>query len=692
MSAAGRRRLPRSAVLTVVALLAMLLCTAAGAQAAPGAAEPVALELVSQTPLVPADGELELRFALGELTPAPPAPTDDDAADGSASGPEGTDDSAAGEQPGDDPVAGGTDGDEAQGSIRVIVTVYGRLLDPAELDAEPAVAINRRPEVALTSLPIEQGVATVRLPIRPGDQFDDVDRMLIPDAGVYPVTVELREGDNTVASLRTEMIRLPVPETPGAGAAPVGPPVATVLPVGADGLSVTAATRLLDRHPGIPVAPMLDGTALAILEADPELAAGLAAALGERTVILSTRPALDVSSLAAIGRLDRYRQAFAATRASATALGLPFDGATTTIDARQTAAGATELASLGVQRALHRGAVDPAVAPPSSRVRTDRGEVVELWARPIGTDLGGASRGPVERSQRVLAQLALADPDVPVLVNLDSGAEPDPDTLDVLLGAMVAPELRIRPLAELAPLVAREVAEPAERPALDLRAVTDHTATAVALLADYGDFHVSGPGEPEAYEAELDATLALTNAGDGADRTERVVALNRRLEAELATIALPENQSVTLAAQSAVIPLTIENNSSGARQVLLSFRSDKIIVEQNRQPITIEPGTASIDIDIQTRSLGVSPLQVSLLTPDGQRVLATTRFEVRSTAVPGLGLLISAVGLLLLGGWWYVSIRRRRSPPAEPGPGRTPPDEPAPSTPDRTDVVATGSV
>ncbi len=59
--------------------------------------------------------------------------------------------------------------------------------------------------------------------------------------------------------------------------------------------------------------------------------------------------------------------------------------------------------------------------------------------------------------------------------------------------------------------------------------------------------------------------------------------------------------------------------------------------------------------------LGASQLEVSVWTPDGARVLATNQFQVRSTAVPGLGLLISAAAVVFLIVWWYVDHRRTRA-------------------------------
>ncbi|MGI9613490.1 MAG: DUF6049 family protein [Acidimicrobiales bacterium] len=661
--------------LWVLAILVSILTVGTGpvsAQEQERAEErPAPLRLVSQSPFVAADGQLEIRFALDDFAAIAAAMTRAENAED------------------------GAEPDDGQGppTIDVVVTVYAGVLDPADLGGDPDVAINRLPNVALSSLPVDgDGIVTVRLPIRSGDQFDDIDRMLIPDRGVYPVIVELRAGDETLGSLQTEMIRLPVEEADAdVGTARAGPPVAVMLPVGEDGVSVEVATDLLATHADLPIASIVHTEALDRLRSDAELTSSFVAALGGRSVVVAIDPDLDVSSLASIGRLDRYRRAVAAAREAGAALDLPVDEATVPVGGAQTEAGAAELTALGIERIVDARSLSGPQPATSYRMPTGNGPLFNLEASPVSTDLIAEGRSPAARTQRVLANLALVDPETPVILNAAPDSAGDHrETLDVLFFSLARPELTMMPLADLAPLAASEIVEAAPQPAQDLSEILDHTATSVALLSNYRAFYVGGPASPASFDAELDSALALS--ADPATQLDRVVALNRRVEAELATISLPENQSVTLAARSAPIPLTIENSASGQRQVLLQFRSDKVEVEQDGQLVVVPPGTSSIDISVEARSLGVSPLQVSLLTPDGQRVLSTTRFDVRSTAIPGLGLLISAVGLLVLGAWWYMSIRRKRSPPADRTDNDGPPGGSGPDTSDRTDVLASGTV
>jgi len=146
-----------------------------------------------------------------------------------------------------------------------------------------------------------------------------------------------------------------------------------------------------------------------------------------------------------------------------------------------------------------------------------------------------------------------------------------------------------------------------------------------------------------------------------ADRTRALQQLTPSRDERFADIVLPEGQSVTLAAQRASIPLTVENTSDGDRSVLLLFDSDKIDVEQHLATIVLPPGVSTVDVELEARSLGFSPLQVRIMTPDRSEQLAATSFGVRSTAVPGLGLLLSATALFFLLVWWVRSIATTRA-------------------------------
>ena len=89
----------------------------------------------------------------------------------------------------------------------VSVTVYGVLESPDDLDGPLPPAINRRPPLAIADLETPAaGLVRVEIPVRPGPQFDDQDRLLLPIAGVYPVTIELRTIDGQIVSAITHVV------------------------------------------------------------------------------------------------------------------------------------------------------------------------------------------------------------------------------------------------------------------------------------------------------------------------------------------------------------------------------------------------------------------------------------------------------------------------------------------------------
>ena len=55
-----------------------------------------------------------------------------------------------------------------------------------------------------------------------------------------------------------------------------------------------------------------------------------------------------------------------------------------------------------------------------------------------------------------------------------------------------------------------------------------------------------------------------------------------------------------------------------------------------------------------------APLTITTRTPDGQVILTTTRYTVRSTAVSGVGIVLSVGAGLFLAAWWGRHWYRNR--------------------------------
>ena len=65
-------------------------------------------------------------------------------------------------------------------------------------------------------------------------------------------------------------------------------------------------------------------------------------------------------------------------------------------------------------------------------------------------------------------------------------------------------------------------------------------------------------------------------------------------------------------------------------------------------------------IPVETLASGDARITATLTSPGGVFELGSGTIDVRSTAISGLGLLISVVALLVLGAWWVRTILRIR--------------------------------
>ena len=151
------------------------------------------------------------------------------------------------------------------------------------------------------------------------------------------------------------------------------------------------------------------------------------------------------------------------------------------------------------------------------------------------------------------------------------------------------------------------------------------------------------PAERDAYLATIDATI------------------NRRI----AAIQSPPKQSVTLTSNEGVIPFTVRNLLRQPVNVTLELEGTSRLEfpggERRTEAILVEPGTNQIPLRVHTRSPGVSPVTVRVTSPDGGLLVTTSRVTVRSTAVSGIGYVLSVGAALFLLVWWFRHWRRARS-------------------------------
>ena len=556
-------------------------------------------------------------------------------------------------------------------SYEISVTVYGRLEDESEVDEPLTQPLNRLPPFPVDGLlSSSNGRFHLDVPIRSGDPFDNLDRVLLPLPGVYPVSIELRTATGPIAAARTHLVRLPkvsneedalTADGTRADASTDDTTVSSSLPVAivlnvsaAEGLTLDDVEQLLIRHPTTPLTVVLEPGVVNLLRADPVRAGRFAVAVGGRPTLAVPTVDLDPSALVEIDESDLYAEANRATRSDLRSLSLTPADDVAILGAPLTQAGADVLSDLGVRTVLDTEGQSGGVFQLGSGPDPLR---VVRFDQDLGEILGGGSDGP-HRANRVLARMTLRGltDDSPVVIGGSTLGVDPLRSINAFLRSLRQPGAPRPILLTETPL--GPTIRLAERPEQDLGQIIGVLAQVESRLETYETFHSDGGNTPAHYRQQILA--GLTRQRNPLDRSRALASIRTQLDEDLGVVTLQEGQPVTLAARSAPIPIGLESSAIGSRNVMLRFASEKVVATEAEQVVSIEPGASSINVEFETRALGVSPLEVSVWTPDGERLLANTRFEIRSTAIPGFGLLMSIVAVGLLGAWWVLDARKRR--------------------------------
>jgi hypothetical protein len=138
-------------------------------------------------------------------------------------------------------------------------------------------------------------------------------------------------------------------------------------------------------------------------------------------------------------------------------------------------------------------------------------------------------------------------------------------------------------------------------------------------------------------------------------------------------VSLPEEFRITLTARSSTIPVTLTNNTEQDLQVRVELDSDQLeFPDGDVLTPTLPPGTTRLEVRVRARTSGAFTLVVTVSSPDDTVVLDRSTFDIRSTAISGVGLLLSVGAGLFLAIWWGRHWRRtsraRRKDGAEPPP------------------------
>jgi hypothetical protein len=278
-----------------------------------------------------------------------------------------------------------------------------------------------------------------------------------------------------------------------------------------------------------------------------------------------------------------------------------------------------------------------------------------------------ADEDPELAAARAVAELSVlaqeATTDVGVLLDID---RIDPEALVLLLeGIDSRRSLRVTHIDELTP---RDLAQldgetlrgdlvPTEAPdvtalAADLESATLGLATVARMLEP--DIDVLEPFVA-ALQAAVSSDLDPDTATAYVDRVgEAVVDLTSGIE-------IPAGERITLTDRRADLPLTIVNRQSLPVNVELLLSAEKIrFPDGDRLELTLDPGETVVTIPVETLASGDARVTATIVSPGGFFELGSGTVDIRSTAISGLGLVISVAALVVLAVWWIRTVLRVR--------------------------------
>jgi hypothetical protein len=522
----------------------------------------------------------------------------------------------------------------------------------------------------------------------------------VADPGVYPLSLAVAEADGTEGrSLLTFVVRPP----DDAALTPLR--VAVVLPLHAvpslqpDGavslgerprrvLDVRA--RLLDRYEDVPltVAATPELLAAAALE-DPRLLNRVRTAVASRHVVTSPYVRLDLAAFSGVPTLTKtLEEQFAAGRRTLRrTLRRTTDSRTWVGPGNPTTAALDALDRAGSDRALFReeSVTGPVTIDEPVVVRGADGQTIDavLADARLRAYVNGTA-DPVLMAHRTIADLALlaAPSDDGGVATHESGAgvvvelpanRPLPAAyLDTLLAGL-ATNGPLRPVS----LAAIFDEDPPGNPGTEPGPVVEGIPLAGQDLTAYGrnleateatvDGYTSFAGPTDPLNADLRRRLLVSGAIDLTElrRGQYLRSVSQAIQAQTAGVTITDDETITLTSREGDIPITLHNETGRPVDVELTFDSDNKLdfPDGSSQRLRLSVGANRVEVPVEARASGSFPLRITATSPDGALTVSRAQITVRSTAVSGVGVVLSIGALLVLVVWWarhWRTARRNR--------------------------------
>lgn len=577
--------------------------------------------------------------------------------------------------------------DDAPSGGDVAVDIYDRITNRADLDQSrtdrPANALATFETIPVQPTAVDQRVDFTIFLYDRGQQPPEGSgawAWQLTEPGVYPVRIRLRGADGgDLVTIVTYLIRRPSPEVtaPQASVALLATVAAPRPGATLDTARVDDLADLLDEHPDIPVTMVVDPDTLLRTSEEPD-GTGAVDTLRDLTerddVELLGTPFtdVDVPSLAAAG--------LGSTLTDQARL-----GTVTLTDLLGTAGSSIwwqpdplDEASLFALRAV---GVQHLVVPPTSVVGDPPltptpvlGADAAFTIASTGIDLPPeAVDDPVLAAHQWAGQLAATatiagDVGSSTVARVDLGTV-DLDTLELVLDALDTDTQVLRAdtvsgLFDDTPPATTPVGLAAPR----LTPLGTYAAARRDVLAKSSSYE-SMQVDDAPPRTEQDIALARTERRDLTEE-QRIAGLTQigaSLDETFASISTAAEDRITLGARNATIPLAIRSDADEPLLVRIHLSSsNRLEFPRNDFDAVVEPGRTTVSIPVETRTSGDIPMQITISTPDDGVVLARSRYTVRSTAVSGVGIVLTVGAAGFLAVWWGRHIwRSRRHRPAD---------------------------
>ncbi len=575
-------------------------------------------------------------------------------------------------------------------------TRFNRTLDGSKGQVLRSVSL---PIAALTTP--AGGPISLTVPVNPVGQPDNAGALPAVEPGVYPVSVALQTTDspNELERLTTYLVR--APDTAAApplrvalvqpfGAPPALTPTGAVRIDRAAQVNLDAITQVLQQFPTLPltVAPTPE-TLDALASLNSPVPAALAKALQERQLVAGPYVGLDLPSFDTSESLDRLL----AQRAE----GL------TTMDRRlERRVGARtwvhegpldeqslgRLVDLGIDRVI---VPEEAMAPLSMSLTLARPFLLQdaQGRRPEAVSINDAlgdhlrsRRDPVLGAYHLMADLAVLYFESPgtqrgVVLRPPAGTPTAPEALQVLLSSLGNNPLLVKPVTlddffeQVEPAkttkgdpLLRRFTRPSVTPSHGSDAAAEtlqHDLEAVGTLV--------GSNDPAIALARRLSLVSDASALEPDSRRLYRANAQEQIDGITERIRVVDRGTFRLTDRKGTVPITLTNTEPGSpAKVRLHLESDKLdfLDGDAKHPgvftrtIVLNKANTTLEVPVRYRTPGAFPLEIKVTTPDGRLVLVEGRFEVRSTAISGVGVILSLGAGLFLMLWWARHWRSAR--------------------------------